>query len=231
MSESANTRNTGGTSSEILQAISRHRLVPVIRLDDPERAQPLAGTLAGAGLPVMEITFRSDAAEESIRRVASSAGEILLGAGTVLSVDQVKRAVDAGAAFIVTPGFNPRVVEYCVEGGIPITPGVNDPSAVEAALEYGLSVLKFFPAEASGGIPMLRAFAGPYAGVRFVPTGGVGPKNLTDYLALKNVAAVGGSWMVPSDRIAAGDWEEIGRLTREAVETVAGAGNSSRSSR
>lgn len=224
MSEPAKTTSTGVGISEILETISRHRLVPVIRLEDPDYGVPLAYTLSGAGLPVMEITFRSDAAEQSLRRVSSSDAEVLLGAGTVLTIDQVKRAVDAGAKFIVTPGFNPRVVEYCLTEKIPVTPGVNDPSAVEAALEYGLSVLKFFPAEASGGIAMLRALAGPYGHVRFVPTGGVGPKNLPDYLALRNVAAVGGSWMVPSDRIAAGDWDEIGKRTREAVGIASESG-------
>ncbi|MFP4644620.1 MAG: bifunctional 4-hydroxy-2-oxoglutarate aldolase/2-dehydro-3-deoxy-phosphogluconate aldolase [Spirochaetales bacterium] len=224
MSETSEDSKTGGEASGMLDTVFRHRLVPVIRLDDPGHAQPLAETLLGAGLPVMEITFRSDAAERSLRRVDASGVEVLLGAGTVLTVEQVKRAVDAGARFIVTPGFNPRVVEYCVTSGIPVTPGVNDPSAVEAALEYGLTVLKFFPAEASGGIPMVRALAGPYGHVRFIPTGGIGPENLSDYLSLKNVAAVGGSWMVSSDAIAAGDWETIASKTRDAVKLVSRAG-------
>lgn len=226
MSEAKKREQSGDMWHNVHDTILHHRLVPVIRLEDPGHAEPLASTLVNAGLPIMEITFRSDAAEQSLRRVSESGADVLLGAGTVLTVDQVKSAVDAGATFIVTPGFNPRVVEYCVSEGIPVTPGVNDPSAVEAALEYGLSLLKFFPAEASGGIPMVRALAGPYGHVKFIPTGGVGPKNLADYLALGNVAAVGGSWMVPSGHIAEGDWDEVGRRTREAVQIVSESGRS-----
>lgn len=207
--------------SEVLQTISHHGLVPVIKLESADAAEPLAGTLRESGLPLAEITFRTDAAAESIRRISTRVADVLVGAGTVLTVDQVKQAVDAGAAFIVTPGFNPRVVEYCTANRIPITPGVNNPTGVESALELGLSVLKFFPAEASGGVAMLKALAGPYGGVRFIPTGGVNERNLEQYLKLKNVAAVGGSWMVPGDGIAAGEFERVGRLIREAVALVA----------
>ncbi len=206
--------------SNATETIETYGLVPVIKLESADTAEPLAAALRDAGLPLAEVTFRTAAAADAIRRIAEAVPEVLLGAGTVLTVEQVKQAVGAGASFIVTPGFNPRVVEYCVRNGITITPGVNDPSAVEAALEYGLTVLKFFPAEASGGTAMLKALAGPYGNVRFIPTGGVSTANLEQYLTLKNVAAVGGSWMVPSDRIAAGDFERVGQLTSDAVRLV-----------
>ncbi len=206
--------------SNATQTIETYGLVPVIKLESADTAEPLAVALRDAGLPLAEVTFRTAAAADAIRRIGEAVPEVLLGAGTVLTVEQVKQAVGAGASFIVTPGFNPRVVEYCVRNGITITPGVNDPSAVEAALEYGLTVLKFFPAEASGGTAMLKALAGPYGNVRFIPTGGVSTANLEQYLTLKNVAAVGGSWMVPSDRIAAGDFERVGQLTSDAVRLV-----------
>ncbi|MFW6250332.1 MAG: bifunctional 4-hydroxy-2-oxoglutarate aldolase/2-dehydro-3-deoxy-phosphogluconate aldolase [Alkalispirochaetaceae bacterium] len=211
-----------------IEIIRTHGLVPVIKLDSADSAVPLAGALQEAGLPVAEITFRTDAAEESIKRVAKELPEVALGAGTVLTVDQAKRAVDAGAAFIVTPGFNPKVVEYCVKHQIPITPGVNNPTAVEQALDFDLKTLKFFPAEASGGVKMLKALGGPYGGVSFVPTGGVNADNLSEYLALKNVAAVGGSWMVPSAKISAGEFNTVVELTREAlgiVRSVRGSGS------
>jgi len=195
-------------------------IVPVIRLDSPDQAIPLTTALAEGGIPIAEITFRTDAAEESIRRVSAELPEVLVGAGTVLTVDQAKRAADAGAQFMVTPGFNPKVVTFCIDHDIPVTPGVNSPTTVEQALEFGLTLLKFFPAEASGGIAMLKALGGPYGHVSFVPTGGVGPKNLTDYLALKNVAAVGGSWIVPSDAIASGDFATVTKLSREATAMV-----------
>ena len=206
--------------SNATETIETYGLVPVIKLESADTAEPLAVALRDAGLPLAEVTFRTAAAADAIRRIGEAVPEVLLGAGTVLTVEQVKQAVGAGASFIVTPGFNPRVVEYCVRNGITITPGVNDPSAVEAALEYGLTVLKFFPAEASGGTAMLKALAGPYGNVRFIPTGGVSTANLEQYLTLKNVAAVGGSWMVPSDRIAAGDFERVGQLTSDAVRLV-----------
>jgi 2-dehydro-3-deoxyphosphogluconate aldolase / (4S)-4-hydroxy-2-oxoglutarate aldolase len=195
-------------------------IVPVIRIDKTSDAVPLVEALSRGGLPVAEITFRTESAEESIRLVAAAAQNILVGAGTVLTIEQVKRAVDAGAQFIVTPGFNSRVVEYCVKNGIAITPGVNNPTGVEQALEFGLTVLKFFPAQASGGTAMLKALGGPYGQVKFVPTGGVSLENLAEYLSLKNVAAIGGSWIVPPASISAGDFGRIETLTREAVAEV-----------
>ena len=204
-------------ATEVISRIADCRLVPVIKLDSADSAVPLAQALAESGLPVAEITFRTAAAGESIRRIAREAPQVLLGAGTVLTVDQIKEAVDAGAQFIVTPGFNPTVVEYCASNGIPITPGINNPTGIEAALSYGISVVKFFPAEASGGTRMLKAMSAPYGDVRFMPTGGVGPDNLGEYLALKSVVAVGGSWMVPGDKIKAGDFAAVGALVQEAV--------------
>ena len=201
----------------VLQALGKQLLVPVIKLESADSATPLAETLLANGLPVAEVTFRTAAAGQSIRNISRDVPDVLLGAGTVLTVDQVKEAVDAGAAFIVTPGFNPAVVDYCVKQQIPITPGINNPTGVEAALARGLSVVKFFPAEASGGVKMLKAMSAPYGEVRYVPTGGIGAANLGDYLALPAVLAVGGSWMVPSDKISAADFEAVARLVREAV--------------
>ncbi len=206
--------------SKVLETISSHGLVPVIKLDSADSAEPLAGALLEAGLPLAEITFRTAAAADAIARITKRVPDVLVGAGTVLTVDQIKQAMDAGARFVVTPGFNPRVVEYCVKHEIPITPGVNNPSGVEAGLEFGLTFLKFFPAEVSGGVAMLKAFGGPYGEVSFVPTGGINAANLEQYLTLKNVAAIGGSWMVPSDRIAAGEFDHVEELTREAVALV-----------
>ena len=202
----------------VLQIIEKCVLVPVIKLDSADRATPLARTLRDGGLPVAEVTFRTAAAGQSIRNISRDVPEVLLGAGTVLTVDQVKEAVDSGASFIVTPGFNPSVVDYCVEHGIAITPGINNPTGVEAALARGIDVVKFFPAEASGGVKMLKAMAAPYTEVRYVPTGGVSAANLAEYLALPAVFAVGGSWMVPADSIQSGDFEAIGALVREAVK-------------
>lgn len=203
--------------SEIIEKLGRVGLIPVIKLNAPEQALPLGKALIAGSLPVAEVTFRTDAAEESIRILSRELPQLTLGAGTVLTTDQADAAIAAGAKYIVTPGFNPRVVAHCIEKGIPVTPGVTSPSQIEQALEMGLSVLKFFPAEQSGGIAMLKAFAGPYGNkVSFIPTGGVGVKNLADYLSCANVHAVGGSWMVPSDAVSAGDFHKIETLCREA---------------
>lgn len=207
---------------EVLKVIGEIGLVPVIKIDDPGNAVPLAKALAAGDLPVAEITFRTAAAEESIRRINAECPDIILGAGTVLTTEQVKKAVAAGAKYIVSPGFNPGVVEYCVKEGIPITPGINNPSGIEAALGFGLSVLKFFPAENSGGLGMLKAMSGPYGDVRFIPTGGINQANMASYLAWNRIHAVGGSWMVPPDAVAAGKFDEITRLAGEAVAAVHG---------
>jgi 2-dehydro-3-deoxyphosphogluconate aldolase/(4S)-4-hydroxy-2-oxoglutarate aldolase len=203
--------------SDVLKKLENVGIVPVVKLDTPEQAVPLGKALIAGGLPVAEVTFRTDAAEESIKRLSKELPELLVGAGTVTTVDQVKRAAAAGAKFMVSPGFNPAVVKYCVDNGIPITPGMNSPSQIEQGLELGLSVLKFFPAEQSGGLEMLKAFAGPYGGVKYIPTGGINAKNMTDSLSFAKVLAVGGSWMVKPELIAAGKYDEISRLCREAV--------------
>lgn len=203
--------------NDILKRIANVGVVPVVKLDSPDQALPLGRALVDGDLPVAEVTFRTDAAEESIRRLTGELPELLVGAGTVLTVEQAKRAVSAGAKFLVSPGFNPSVVKYCVDNEIPVTPGVNSPSQIEQGLELGLSVLKFFPAEQSGGLEMLKAFSGPYGGVRYIPTGGINAANMKDYLAFSKVLAVGGSWMVKPEWVAAGRFDEISRLCREAV--------------
>jgi 2-dehydro-3-deoxyphosphogluconate aldolase/(4S)-4-hydroxy-2-oxoglutarate aldolase len=206
--------------SAVTDDLEQAGLVPVIAIEDADNAAPLARALADGGLPIAEITFRTAAAEEAIRRISGEVGEVLLGAGTVLTVSQVQSAVAAGASFVVSPGFNPTVVDYCVRNGVPILPGVNNPSGVEAALERGLDRLKFFPAEASGGLPMLKAMSAPYAGVKFVPTGGIKLANLADYVAAPMVFAVGGSWVAPRELIAKKDFAEIRNRVREAVAII-----------
>lgn len=202
---------------DVLTALSAARLVPVVVLDDAADADGLAGALVDGGLPVAEVTFRTAAAQESIRIMAAR-GDILVGAGTVLTPSQVDLAVDAGAAYVVSPGLSRAVVERCQERGVVVLPGAVTATEVQAALELGLTTLKFFPAATSGGAAAIKALAAPFAGVRFVPTGGIGTANLAEYLSIHAVAAVGGSWMVPRDRIAAGDVAGIAQLTAEAVE-------------
>jgi 2-dehydro-3-deoxyphosphogluconate aldolase/(4S)-4-hydroxy-2-oxoglutarate aldolase len=194
----------------------------VIKLNDAGDAVALCGALKRGGLPVAEITFRTSAAEESIRRVAESLPDVMLGAGTVLSIDQAKRAVAAGAKYIVSPGFNPGVVGWCIEQDVPILPGCSSPTDIEAALEFGLKAVKFFPAESIGGLPAIKAMSAPYGDVRFVPTGGINEKNLTEYLAFPKILACGGSWMVKDELVAAKDWDAIAELTRSAVSKMLG---------
>jgi len=207
---------------EVLKKISDVGIVPVVKLDSPDQAVPLGKALLEGDIPVAEITFRTDAAEESIKKLTAELPKLLVGAGTVTTIDQAKRAISAGASFLVSPGFNPAVVKYCVDNNIPITPGINNPSQIEQGLELGLSVLKFFPAEQSGGLEMLKAFAGPYGNVKYIPTGGIGIKNLSDYLSFNKVLAVGGSWMVKPELIAAGKYDEITRLCKEAMLVAMG---------
>ncbi|MEX3013978.1 bifunctional 4-hydroxy-2-oxoglutarate aldolase/2-dehydro-3-deoxy-phosphogluconate aldolase [Gymnodinialimonas hymeniacidonis] len=201
----------------VLDQVANARLLPVVVLGRVEDAVPLGRALVDGGLPVAEITFRSDAAEASIRAIAAEVPEILLGAGTVLTEDQVRAAAAAGAQFLVTPGFNPAVVRAAKTASLPIVPGVNNPTGVEMAMAEGLNAVKFFPAEATGGVPFLKALSGPYKAVRFIPTGGVGLSNLSQYLALPSVLACGGSWMVDSKLIEAGRFDEITKLTAAAV--------------
>jgi len=207
---------------DINKKIEALGIVPVVVLNDADDAVPLCKALAEGGLPVAEITFRTAAAEESIRRVSAELPDVLVGAGTVLSIEQVDRAIGAGAKFIVSPGFNPEVVGYCVEKGYPIFPGCPTTSDIEKALGFGLKVVKFFPAEAMGGLKVIKAVAAPYGAMRFMPTGGVNEKNLLDYLAFDKIVACGGSWMCDAKAIAAKDWGKITELTRSAVQKMLG---------
>lgn len=204
----------------ILEELGRVGVVPVVAIERAEDAVQLGTALLDGGLPCAEITFRTAAAEGAIRQLSSSLPDITLGAGTVLSVDQAHRAVSAGARFIVSPGFNQKVVDWCLKHEIPVTPGVATPTEIDMALDKGLEILKFFPAEALGGIKMLKAIAAPYVGVKFIPTGGINQDNLAEYLAHKSVHCCGGSWLVEGKLISAGKFDEITRLTREAVSVV-----------
>ena len=205
---------------ETLKKINEIGIVPVVVLNDAKDAAPLAKALCDGGLPCAEVTFRTDAAEESIRIMSEQFPEMLVGAGTVLTTDQVDRAVAAGAKFIVSPGLNPRIVKYCVEKGILITPGCTNPSDIEQAIENGLEVVKFFPAEPAGGLKMIKAMAAPYVGMKFMPTGGINPKNVRDYLAYDRIIACGGSWMVTADLVNNGEFDKITELAKECTEIV-----------
>ena len=202
------------------------RIIPVVAIHDAGHADNLADALIAGGLPCAEITFRTEAAAGAIKIMASRDG-MIVGAGTVLTIEQVKQAVDCGACFIVSPGFSAKVVQYCLDNGIPVTPGVSTPTDIQTAYEYGLRLVKFFPAEAFGGLKTLEAVSAPYPMMRFIPTGGIGPHNLLQYLSHPRVPACGGSWMVKSDLIANRQFEEISRLAREAVELAGKAGEAS----
>ncbi|HCE3246159.1 bifunctional 4-hydroxy-2-oxoglutarate aldolase/2-dehydro-3-deoxy-phosphogluconate aldolase [Vibrio parahaemolyticus] len=206
--------------SSIKEQLKALKVIPVIAIDKAEDIIPLGKVLAENGLPAAEITFRSAAAAEAIRLLRETQPDMLIGAGTVLNREQAIAAKEAGATFIVSPGFNPNTVKACQEIGIDIVPGVNNPSTVEAALEMGLTTLKFFPAEASGGINMVKSLLAPYTDIELMPTGGINPANIKDYLAIPRVLACGGTWMVDKKLIEAGNWEELARLTREAVALV-----------
>ncbi len=208
--------------NEVLLNIQKMGIVPVVKLDNVADAEPLAKALCEGGLPCAEVTFRTDAAEEAIRIMTTKFPEMLVGAGTVLTTEQVDRAVNAGATFIVSPGLNPKIVKYCVEKGIPITPGCANPSDVEQAIELGLDVVKFFPAEAAGGLNMIKSMAAPYVNMKFMPTGGINAKNLTSYLDFPKIIACGGSWMVSDDLVKAGEFDKIKEITREAVNQMLG---------
>jgi len=203
----------------IYEKLAQHKLVPVIALEKVTDADPLAAALVAGGLPVAEVTFRTAAAAESIRIMADR-GDMLVGAGTVLTPAQVDQAKQAGATFIVSPGLNPTVVRHAQQVGILICPGVCTPSDVERAIELGLDVVKFFPAEAFGGLATLKAIAAPYGQMRFMPTGGIGPGNVGDYLAYDRVVACGGSWMVKPNLYAGGDFAPVVSAVRQAVELV-----------
>jgi 2-dehydro-3-deoxyphosphogluconate aldolase/(4S)-4-hydroxy-2-oxoglutarate aldolase len=205
--------------SQIARLFAEVRLVPVVTLDRAEDAVRLGSALKAGGLPCAEVTFRTAAAEEALRRLAQDE-DMLVGAGTVLRAEQVDQARAAGARFIVSPGFSPRVVQRCLELSLAVFPGVATPTEVQMALDAGIEVMKFFPAEASGGANTLRALGEPFPMVRFIPTGGVNPRNLASYLALPSVLAVGGSWMVARDLVTSESFETITELTRTALELV-----------
>ena len=206
--------------TEMMKQLQKIGIIPVVVLDRAEDALPLAECLMEGGLPCAEVTFRTAAAEESIRQIAKAYPEMIVGAGTVLTTEQADRAVGAGAKFIVSPGFNPKVTEYVLKKGVPMTPGVCTPTEIEAALQFGLDVLKFFPAEPAGGLKMIRALAAPYVGVSFMPTGGISAANVRDYLAYDRIVACGGSWMVSGKLVKEGNFAEIKRLVREAADIV-----------
>jgi 2-dehydro-3-deoxyphosphogluconate aldolase/(4S)-4-hydroxy-2-oxoglutarate aldolase len=205
---------------DIVDKIDSLKLIPVAVIEDKDKAIPLGSALIEAGLPIVEVVFRTVAAAGSIALLKNKFPEMLVGAGTILKVEHVKAAVEAGSQFIVTPGFNPTVVDYCIANNIFIIPGVNSPSFIEWGLERGLDFFKFFPAELSGGPRMLKTFSGPYPNTRFMPTGGINDKNLTEYLKLENVVACGGSWIVKKNLISSGKFEEIITLTKRALSSI-----------
>lgn len=200
-----------------------YAVVPVVVLDDAEDAAPLAEALVKGGLPCAEVTFRTEAAEESIRIMSEKYPEMLVGAGTVLTTEQVDRAVATGAKFIVSPGFDPEIVDYCMEKNIPVFPGCVSPSEVAQAVKRGLKVVKFFPAEQAGGLAMLKAMAAAYTMLKFMPTGGINTKNLKEYLGFSKILCCGGSWMVKGDMIKNKEFDKITEMTKEAVELAAAA--------
>ncbi|MCD8021042.1 MAG: bifunctional 4-hydroxy-2-oxoglutarate aldolase/2-dehydro-3-deoxy-phosphogluconate aldolase [Clostridiales bacterium] len=206
--------------NEVLQKFYDTGIIPVVVLNDAKDAEPLGKALVEGGLPVAEVTFRTDAAEESIRILAEKYPDLLVGAGTVLTTEQVDQAVAAGAKFIVSPGLNPKVVQYCLDKGITVTPGVVTPGEIEKALELGLEVVKFFPAEPSGGLPMIKAVGAAYTKLKFMPTGGINLKNVVDYLKSDKILACGGSWLVKGDLISAGEFDKITEMCKEAAQIV-----------
>lgn len=205
---------------QLSEKLRQIKLVPVIAVENAQDILPLADSLADNGLPVAEITFRSEAATQAIKLLRQQRPDILIGAGTVLTPQQVVAAQQAGADFIVSPGFNPNIVKLCQQLDLPITPGVNNPSAIEQALEMGINLVKFFPAEASGGVKMIKALLGPYAQLQIMPTGGINLNNIRDYLAIENIIACGGSWFVSNELIQQQNWVKIGQLTKQAVEYI-----------
>ncbi len=208
--------------NEVLQTISKIGIVPVIAIEDASKAVPLAKALVEGGLPVAEVTFRTAAAEDAMKAIAAEVPDMILGAGTVLTKDQLDRALAAGAQFIVSPGFNPETVKYGLEKGALMLPGTATGGEMEQAMALGLEVVKFFPAEDNGGVKKLKALAGPYKTLKWMPTGGVNTKNLMDYLSFDQIAACGGTWMVKKELIEAEQWDEITRICKDAVKTMLG---------
>ncbi len=204
----------------ILEAVRNVGLMPVIKLDDPNKAVDLAKALTKGGIPVAEVTFRAAGADKAIKAIAEALPDMLVGAGTVINVNQAELAINAGAKYIVSPGFVPEVVKYCIDRGCPVIPGCTNASEVSEAANLGLEVVKFFPAEAMGGLKVLKALAGPFASMKFIPTGGIGPNNLGEYLAFNKIIACGGSWMVPTKLVDENDWDGITALAKEAVTAM-----------
>ena len=207
---------------DLMKSIFEIGIIPVIAIDDPDKAVPLAKALVAGGLPAAEVTFRTAAAEESIRRICAEVPEMLVGAGTVLTREQADRAIAAGSQLIVSPGFNPDITRYVLEKGVAMMPGTATPGEMEQAMSMGLNVVKFFPAEQNGGVAKLKALAGPYGNLRWMPTGGVNTKNMMDYLNFDRIIACGGTWMVKKELIENEQWEEITRICKEAVKTMLG---------
>ena len=208
--------------NNIIKKIQSIGVIPVVKIDKIEDAIPLAKALCEGGLPCAEVTFRTSVAKEAIKEIVQAYPNMLVGAGTVLNIKQVDEAIEAGAKFIVSPGLNTKVVEYCNKKGVLMVPGCSNPSDVEEAIQLGLDVVKFFPAEAAGGLKMIKAMAAPYGNIKFMPTGGINLNNLESYLSFDKIIACGGTWMVTSELIESGNFEEIKKLTREAVEQMLG---------
>lgn len=208
--------------NEIFKKIGNAGIVPVVKIENAKDAVPLARALIAGGLPVAEITFRTSAAEESIKNICREVPGILVGAGTIVTLAQAKAAVNAGAEFLVSPGFNPEIVQYCVDNDIPITPGCSNPTDIEMAMGFGLDVVKFFPAEAFGGLSTIKAISAPYGGLYFIPTGGIDESNMCDYLSFRKILAVGGSFMVRPEWISEGRFNEVTRCTQAAVKKMLG---------
>ncbi|MGC4018157.1 MAG: bifunctional 4-hydroxy-2-oxoglutarate aldolase/2-dehydro-3-deoxy-phosphogluconate aldolase [Muricomes sp.] len=208
------------SETNLLKQITEKKIVPVVKLDRTSDAKPLGEALCAGGLPVAEVTFRTDAAEESIRIMKKEFPEMMVGAGTVVNVEQAKRALDAGASFLVSPGISRSVVEFSLDNKLPIFPGTCTPTEVMIAMEYGLSIVKFFPAEQYGGLNTIKALSAPFPSMKFMPTGGINAANIRDFLAFDKIVACGGSWMVKDSLINEGNFAEITRLTAEAVALV-----------
>ena len=208
--------------NDILTLLGKHGLIPVIKIDSVDYALPLAKALCAGGLPVAEITFRTNCAKEAIEIITKEIPNMLVGAGTILTCDQAQAAISAGAKFIVSPGINPKVVKYCIDEGIAVTPGCSSPTDIETALDLGLDAVKFFPAEAAGGLDMIKALAAPYGNLKFIPTGGINETNLTAYLKFDKILACGGSFMIKDEYIKTGEFDKITALTKNALSVMFG---------
>ena len=209
-------------TEKMVERFREMRLIPVVKIEDANDAEALAGALCEGGLPCAEVTFRTGEAAEAIRLMREKYPQMLVGAGTVLKTEQVDAAIEAGAEFIVSPGLNPKIVAYCQEKEIPVIPGVATASEIEMAMELGLTAVKFFPAEVNGGLTAIKALAAPYTEMQFMPTGGVNPGNVKDYLSFDRIFACGGTWMIPAELMKKKEFDKIRELTREAAELVKG---------